>query len=273
MGNDSETVGSAEPTSEQACSVCGSSEVVDGPLDIGPVCVDCGTVAATEIATGVLDSMSGDESRNEDWTDHYSVRNSTEQQVAAALEFLETLGDRLDAPRELRERAAELYGEAAVEMTTDGRSTESIVAGVLIIAGRELERPHPVGRMAELAEIDVGQLRRSLSALRSDLGHFYPPCPPRAYLPELARILELDDSKSVTADRLLEELPASRIGGRYPAAVAGAALYLAADGETTQREVALVTGVTTETVRLRVKECREVWPIQTGTLSSEGEQP
>lgn len=195
----------------------------------------------------------------EAWRDHYRISNSTEQNVASALAVLERLGQRLDIVPDVRERAAELYAEAAIETSTDGRSTESVVAACLVMAGRELQAPIPTGRVADAADLEQGQLRRAASALRSELGCMSPPCPPEAYLADLTRALALDNSTRTTAGQILEAVPSERVGGKHPGVVAGAALYLAADGAITQREVADVTGVTTETVRLRVKECRHAW--------------
>jgi|GEM_PF-1576833 len=245
----------SEPQADTAeCPACRSRQIDDSIPTVDPICSECGAVITADF-DAVIDIDEPKQQEEVTWTDHYTVQNSTEQQVATAFEFLEELSDRLSVPTEIRKRAAERYGEAAIEKTTDGRPTETVVAGVLTIAGRELGRPHPVGRVAEVADIEVRELRRALSALRRDL-LLETVCQPEAYLVELSPLLGVDSSTTADAKRILSGIPNHHIGGKHPAAVAGAALYVSADGEITQREVAQATGVTTETVRLRVKECR-----------------
>lgn len=55
---------------------------------------------------------------------------------------------------------------------------------------------------------------------------------------------------------LIQEFPDAGQRGVHPAGVAGAAIYLAADGGVTQRGIAEVAGVTKETIRVRVADFR-----------------
>ena len=251
-----------EPGEKNVCPVCGSTDFDDGPSGIGPVCVICGAVVASDVEADILPSSSSDHTKDREWSDYYSVSNSTEQQIASAFAFLEDLSDSLTASTDVRERTAELYGDLALNNITDGRSMKAVIAATIIFAGRELNEPHPTGRVAELAGVELPKIRSAQSAMRSELGELSPYCPPGEYLPELAQFLELDTAVEATAQEVLEELDEYRLGGKHPAAVAGAALYLSAEGDITQRAVAQVAGVTTETVRVRVKMCREVWQAE-----------
>jgi transcription initiation factor TFIIB len=250
----------------EGCAICTEGELVEGPTPLGAVCETCGAVASA-VDHSVSDTLTErSRSHNPSWSDFVRITNSTEGQVAAALESLERLGEKLETPPEVRRRAGELYAEAAIGRHTDGRSTELMVGAALILAGWELKRPNPTGRVAETANLSIKGLRRALGVFRRDLGHLIPGCLPGMYVDEFAQLLTLDKGIAIGAQQLLDALPAGRMGGKHPGAVAGAALYLAADGELTQREVARVAGVTTETIRLRVKECRAEWPLSSGSV-------
>ncbi|EMA25405.1 winged helix-turn-helix transcriptional regulator [Haloarcula amylolytica] len=195
------------------------------------------------------------------WSDYHTVKNSTEQQVATALEYIEELSAQLNMSDQICIRTAEIYGQAAIEQTTDGRSTEAIVIAAVIIASREFQKPYAIGRIASVTDTDVRDIRQALSRVKNDL-YLYTHCPPRAYLSKLTEPLGVDDSTITIAQTILDDLSNENIGGKHPAAVAGAALYVAADGDITQRDIAKVSGVTTETVRIRVKECRKEHPSE-----------
>lgn len=256
MANNPVTSTQASTDSEtEVCLNCESDEFESGPLDLDSVCTSCGAVGDF-VSTPERDaSQTSDQVERFSWSDHYTVKNSTEQQVATALESLERISSQLKIPDQVRVRVAEIYGQAAIERTTDGRSTEAVVIAAVIIASREFEVPYPIGRIADVTDIDVRDIKQALSRVKNDL-YLYTCCPPEAYLNKLTMPLEVQSSVQA-AQEILDDLPDNKIGGKNPAAVAGAALYLAADGEITQREVARISGVTTETVRLRVKECRK----------------
>ena len=68
--------------------------------------------------------------------------------------------------------------------------------------------------------------------------------------------MQLDASTVAEAKQMLGAIDGSVLAGKDPVGFAGAALYLAAGGEVTQREIARMTGITTETLRVRVHDCR-----------------
>lgn len=253
----SELLGSSERDRTE-CPACKSTEIDESIPSVGPVCEVCGAVISVAIDTdSKLNDFERDSASPSTWSDYNSVTNSTEQQIAIAFEVLEGISHCLCLPREIREQAANIYSEAAVETVTDGRSTEGVVAACITIAGRECQAPIPAGRIAEVVDVETDSLRRLYRFLQHELGYETPPCPPKDYLKEVARGLELDESTITAARQTLAAIPSQRLGGKHPGALAGAALYLAADGEITQRDVANIIAVTTETVRVRVKDCRE----------------
>jgi len=254
--NPSTTTRTSTDSETEVCLNCGSDEFESGPLDLDSVCTSCGAVGAFASNPERDESQKSDQGEQLRWSDYYTVTNSTEQQVATALEHLERISGQLEIPDQVRVRAADIYGQAAIEGTTDGCPTEVVVIAAVIIASREVEVPHPIGHIGDLTGVDLREIKQALSRVKSDL-YLYTCCPPEAYLSELTKSLELNNSAVQAAHGILDNLPGSKIGGKHPGAVAGAALYLAVEGDITQREIARVCGVTTETVRLRVKECRK----------------
>lgn len=252
---------SAQTTTNLAdtiCPACGSANIDDTIPELDPVCTDCGAVVNAQVEYDLDPEKQASESdASEPWSDHFRVTNSTEYQVAQALMVLEDFGDRLDVSTAIREQAAIIYSDGAVETLTDGRSTELFVAACITIAGQENNSPIPAGKIAAAANVDMDSLSRVCRILRRELDYGSSPCPPQAYLDYLAGKLKLGSSRIAAADDILGSIPSNRLCGKHPGAFAGAALYLAADGEVTQRKVALATAVTTETIRVRVKECRE----------------
>ncbi|WP_420182082.1 hypothetical protein ACNO8S_13555 [Haloarcula sp. KBTZ06] len=257
--SEDDTAASKSPSDSEAevCLNCGAANLESGPLNLGSVCKSCGAVGEFESEPQEVENQATSQKEQPSWSEHYTVKNSTEQQVATALEALEELSDELGISDEVRIRAAEIYGQAAIEKTTDGRPTETVVVAAIIIASREFQAPFPIGRIADITDTEVRDIKHALSRVKNDL-YLHTYCPPEAYLSKLTTPLVISDSTIKIAQNILDELSGDKIGGKHPAAVAGAALYVAADGQITQRDVARVCGVTKETIRLRVKECRQM---------------
>lgn len=243
------------------CPECGSEDL-DESLPAGDaVCDDCGNVIddladATERPD--LPEETDEESDDVSWSEFYTVRNSTEKRVALALEELEAIGDSLDLSPDTRKQAAELYAEAAVVNLVDGRPTETVVAGVVILAARAAGTPRPTGRVARSADVSVHTLGTIVKQLGRELddvpGEWVPAT---AYLPFLLQEFELDENVGDRARSLLKAVDESqRFVGKNRASIAGAAIYLASDGVMTQYEVARAAGVSGETIRQRLLELR-----------------
>jgi len=248
----------AELGDRAECPACGSLDVDSSISGLNPFCTDCGAVVTAPVEFDVAsDEYDSEDGSSESWSDHCRVTNSTESQIAQALEILEELGAELDLSVDTRERAAQIYADGAIEDLTDGRSTDTFVTACLSVAGDECRSPIPASHIAEVAGVDSDSLRRISRILREELNYGTTPCPPRSYLGHLSQSLDLDEPIITVANEILESVPACRISGKHPGAFAGAALYIAADGQVTQRDIAMESGVTTETIRLRVNECRE----------------
>ncbi|WP_267642060.1 transcription initiation factor IIB family protein [Haloarchaeobius amylolyticus] len=239
------------------CPACGSRRLRELVSSLEPICDDCGAVASDTIEHPTILENSDDEASMElSWSDYYTITNSTEQQVATAMGVLDTLADELNLDTNVRERAAAIYAEAAIENLTDGRPTELLIGSVIAVAARELQDPRPTGRIASAATVRAGSLGRLIRRLTRELARPSPVCRPNDYLPYLRQELSLDAQYEDAALELLESLDETTISGKCPVGFAGAALYLASDGLVTQRQIAQTAAITGETLRVRVRDIR-----------------
>jgi len=251
---------STDDTKSGSCPACGDSELQPLSATPHPVCAACGFVTGT--GTEIPDPSDDDEvssGTKESWTEYYSVSNSTEQQVASAIECLERLGDTLLLSPEARSQAAEVYERAARENLTDGRSTELIVAASICIASRETETPRPSDRVAEAADLSSSNVKGAIRLFQEELNRGYTEVSAGDYVPYLCDDIGFDNRIKDRAITLLEEL--DELDGHtdyHPAGMAGAAIYLVADGDITQRQIASVAGVTKETIRIRLNDLRRI---------------
>ena len=247
-------------TGQTTCPVCGSSDLstMDGVPH--PTCDSCGTLVDGDYdrsSPAHATSTSG-ESAVGNWSSYSRVGNSTEKQVAVAIEEIEALGELLNLGSEVRERAAEIYADAAVSGHTDGRSTEAVTAVVACLAARENSTPRPVDYIAREADVPVAKLRRLLRVLQNELEYTTTLTEPADFLDHLCQSV---NAAKATRRRAQERLSSSGSAlpfcGKNPGSIAAAALYLESDRTLTQRELARASGVTEETIRVRVKDFRE----------------
>lgn len=246
----------------EACPVCESAEIDRSVTDLDGVCTQCGYVVRDgdemEPPDWLAPKGKTEQSTRQSWTDVCAVRNATEKQLVQALSVLEGIGDRLTLASDLRRQAADIYCEAFLTKTTDGRDTDCVVAACVRFASLEHRQPIPTRRLTEQPDVGAKQFRLSYAALCENLDRT-PSMPEAAdYIPFAAGQLTLDDEQRQASIRLLEDVSGEpSLVGKDPAGIAAAGLYLTRD-ELTQSEVAEASGVSTETVRQRVAQLREL---------------
>jgi transcription initiation factor TFIIIB Brf1 subunit/transcription initiation factor TFIIB len=244
---------------DMQCPTCGTGAVVvdETVPGLGPICETCGTVVeVAESPDTELPAPTADPVDEQDaWREYATVTNSTEQQLVQALDVLERIADALNFEPEACEAAAEVYGKAAIEKVTDGRSTDSVVAAAAALGARIVERPRPIGRVACAVDVDQRKVQRLVRFLQRELDLEATTAVPVEYLTFLCHDLDLNETVECRARELVDEADLS-FAGKHPVGIAGAALYLAADAQVTQREIALAAGITTETIRVRLADLR-----------------
>src|SRR5699024_10721099 len=150
----------------------------------------------------------------------------------------------------VRKRTATAIATAAKENLIAGRSLQSIVGALVYVTARETGSPRPLTAVAENIERETHDLERLVRLLQCELNLEHQGCHPEEYLPYLCRELGYTGDVEHQAREWIND--AKQIGltnGKDPTGCAGAALYLASDGEQSQRTVAAVVGVSKETIR------------------------
>lgn len=252
------------------CPDCNGNNLDKSVENIDAVCNGCGYVIhdfanpAEFLEIGSIERaerISSEENRKQDpqrnWTDVYTAITGTEQRIATAYESLEELADILTLSIEVRKRTATAIATAAEENLIAGRSLESVVGALVYVTAREIGTPRPLTLVAENIERETRDLERLVRSLHLELDLEHQGCHPEEYLPYLCRELGYTEDVEHQAREWIND--AQRVGltnGKSPTGCAGAALYLASNGEQSQRTVAVTVGVSKETIRLRIKEFR-----------------
>lgn len=255
---------SGDRVEESVCPIC-SCDTIDRQVDdCPPICTGCGYVIRPAASTDQplqLENIATDQSgpaAASTWAEAYHVENATQQRLAHAFEQLEAIGARINIPAELRKAAAEIYCEAFKQGVTDGRNTAVMVSVCLRVASLKKEMPIPVAVLVNFETVDRTAFSSCYSAVEAELEHELLPPSPIDYLHYLAIILALDQRPRAAAQRDLEEVSGEpSFTGKDPAGIAAAAVYIAAE-DLTQADVSEAAGVSTETIRQRVAELREV---------------
>lgn len=248
------------------CPDCNGTDLDESIETIDAVCDDCG-YAIHDFAnpdeflkqgTGQIKPQENQQDRQRDWTDVYTVANSTEQRMATTYESLEYFAETLTLSTESRKRAASVIATAAKENVINARPTEAVVGAIVYITTRNAGIPRPLSLVAENIEWETRQFERLIRSLHCELDLEHHGCQPEKYLPYLSRELGYTEEVEQRARELIKD--ARQVGltnGKSPVGCAGAALYFVSDGEQSQRTVATAVGVSKETIRVRLKEFRE----------------
>lgn len=248
------------------CPGCGSSSFDDSIDVVDGFCENCGAVIPDAENTDDLpsfpeydavDELDAADSIPESWTEWYDVTNSTEQQVATAIEYLERISDSIRHSNETRTRAAELYCEASLDLATDGRPTDTTVAALLYLAARDTDEPRPATAYTQEIEREDAEIKSLARSLQRELELELPIPDPSNYLPYLSEELDLGEEIFENATNVLNSvIQNGGMGGKNPVSIAGAAVYKV-DDHHTQREISQVAGVTKETIRKRLNELED----------------
>lgn len=192
------------------------------------------------------------------WQARTRIISSVERNLAQALNELDRLGDLLNLPSYVREEAARIYRDAVDKGLVRGRSIESVIAAAIYIACRIAKIPRSLDEIAKHTRVSRKEIARCYRLLLYELKIKVSTSDPSDYVPRIVHALGLPGTVVKRAIELLNLAREKGItGGKDPAGVAAAAVYIAAEElgiKKTQKEIAYVAGVTEVTVRNRFKE-------------------
>jgi len=234
------------------CPACGGTltEVMHSSDDT--VCEQCGRVNPLERQTEELstrkDTTKGGGSIKVGWNSQGVIKDSSDQNIAEMLSYIGDYIHQLELDENVQIRTAELAISAWEAGLSHGRSKESIVAGCLYAASRELECPRPLTNVSEITELSESELNNSYRVIVSKLELTLPIVTPEDYLDYLGQQMNLPNKVINKAEKLVT----SNTGyNGNPAGIASAALYLVGnryDCDITLVQAGQAAGVAKETV-------------------------
>ena len=178
--------------------------------------------------------------------------------------------DRISGDLGLEERTRQLagilVGTCDIVDACNGRPREALIAGCVYLAIREHQEPVSLPELAEVVDLDAGDIVRTYQAIVDTLSIKLQPETPVKYVDRYVEELNRKyDSKlgtevADTARALIHETWGQGFSsGSSPIGIAAGAVYLAADIENkrvTQKEVADVANITPGTVRTNAQTHR-----------------
>ena len=195
------------------------------------------------------------------WQRKIRISGAGERNLAFALSEIDRHSSHLGLPRSVREDASAIYRSAARNKLIRGRSIEGVVAAAIYAACRRCDVPRTLDEIAESSNVSKKQVGKTYRFLSRELDIKLAPTSPRDYIPRFASKIGLSGETQSKAISIIEKAIAEGLtSGKGPTGVAAAALYIASVllGERkTQKDIAVVAGVTEVTIRNRYKEMSE----------------
>lgn len=268
---------------ESICCVCGcviDCNMIDtGPdwrdFDTGPDRAHAGPPLSyrahdkglyTEIAMGSRDAHGNSipyrnmtqVRRMRVWQKRMRISNATERNLATALTHIDRVSSVMDLPKNIRESTASTYRKALKKNLIRGRSIEVMVAACLYASCRQCGVPRTLDEVSLATRVDKKSIGRTYRILSRQLRLNLMPTRPEDYIQRFCSELGLKDEVRHKAVELLRTLgDRGSAQGHGPTGSAAAAIYvscLLCNEKVTQRQLAIVTGVTEVTIRNRYRE-------------------
>jgi transcription initiation factor TFIIB len=193
----------------------------------------------------------------EKWKD-VRIGDSTEKNLVFALEQTTRIAVALSIPITTLERAALLYKEIAKKGLIKGRSMKALAATAVFIACKEQNMPITTRRVAAVSSISPRKITRFYRVLARRISIKPQTINANKYVEELSTRLHASEKTKFTAEKIISSFQLSqKLGGEDPMGIASAAIYISFflhQERRTQREIAEVSRITEQTLRVRCKE-------------------
>jgi transcription initiation factor TFIIB len=192
------------------------------------------------------------------WQRRTNVGNASERNLSQAFSELNKFSSQLNLPRNIRERASVIYRKAAKKNLIRGRSVEAVVLATIYAACRLASMPRTLDELSKKSSVSRRDIGRTYRIIARNLKLKIDVPTPLKYVTRICSDLKTSQQvKKKTVEILNESIEKEIISGRGPVSVAAAAIYISTvlcGEKRTQREVAIVAGVTEVTIRNRYKE-------------------
>lgn len=171
---------------------------------------------------------------------------------------LKRIGSNLNLPNHIKKAAIRLYIEAFKKKLLRGRSINGMVAACLYFACREKKIPRTLQEILEETSVNAKDVRRCYRTLIKELNLKVPSTNPISLIPRYIAELNLDTEDEKTTIKILNSFISKfSTSGKDPKGLCAGSLYLACKirgKRISQKDIALLVGVTEVTLRSRYKE-------------------
>ncbi len=167
----------------------------------------------------------------------------------------------LDLDEEVMHEVQELYNEVDRKGLTKYKDKRDIVTALTYVVCRRRMIPLTLHKICDTLRLEYRSINKVYRYIMRRMGYSVPPTTPEEYVHSFAIELNLPKKAVKRAERIIEVgEKAGIVSGKGPAGIAAASLCLASDLEnldTSQKEVAEVSGVTQVTIRNRYRELED----------------
>ena len=194
----------------------------------------------------------------------YDVRTQTafrDRNRRRAFTELYKLKDKIGLSDAIVEKTAYIYREAEKKGIIRGRTIPSILAASLYIACREMSAPKTLKEIAKASNIRVKTLSKDYRLLLTELDLKVPNNDLMYYVSKVGNALSMSEKTKRKALELVNLINKkdknTYTSGKDPMGLAATVLFVASannDENMTQREIATAAGLTTVTIRCRLKD-------------------
>jgi transcription initiation factor TFIIB len=199
------------------------------------------------------------------WNRRSKISDSSQRNLATALNDMSRTGYDLRLPRNILETASQIYRRALQKGYTRGRTIKSVTATTIYMACRQCNVIRSLEDVAKSANISKKEVARTYRFLLRHMETEVPLFSPQKYISKYVNKLNLSGVTERIANKLLKEAAEQRLTcGRGPGGITAACVYIASQitGENrTQGDIATVAQVTEVTIRNRYKEILEKMDI------------
>ena len=190
-----------------------------------------------------------------------SESRSTDRNLKAAFTILDTIKTKLAIPNMVIEKAAYIYRKAMAKKMTRGRNISGLICASLYAACRDTDTPRTLQDIMYAGNVNKKNLSGSYRNLIKILDLKLKPYDPSDFITRISSEVGISEKTRRDALNILSKAVEKEISaGKNPISMAGAALYLSCmmnhEGKN-QDDIAKASGVTTVTIRNRVRSLRK----------------
>jgi len=196
------------------------------------------------------------------WDTRTKLDKKGKRNLSHALTKLDRIAEDLHLPKDVKEKASDIYRKALDKDMIRGRTIEGFVAASIYAACRQSKVPRSLKEVSKASTQDMKTISRTYRLLLWELDLKMPVDHPMKFVPRIASEVEVSrETDRLTVEILRKAKKEKALMGKDPRGMAAAALYLA--GKTneegcTQREVSDAAGTSEVTLRNRLRDLEEL---------------